>query len=456
MKILFDETQKERGIIFDNFRKLAETLEDSGHQIKRLDTFPIKYSEISKHDIFVFLCPDGSKLYGHEVKALLRFVDEGGSIAIFANAGGDRGLNTNLNTLLKHFKMEIVANQLFDYKNFDLKLESNLVVSKFFDHPITEGIKGITLVSSCSINIEKSGIELARSSADSDPPSSTVLAMTSYGLGTVLVCGSYLMLSDLKSGLKLRDNKKLAHNIFNFISLAPTGETEDLSEEETLEEAEPEPEKQSTSTVKQPPIPKTHSPAKAVTPTSIVQELKQEMKIKEPKAEKTEPKLSKSDIYSAIAIIQDLEKDISELNIEDPGYRDILLTDMARRKGVDYSLVLPYLEKIREKEKRKSEASKKQIDKTRRMDERSIPTPTPADKFEQEVLVFDETLEEQIQSSSQIPAVSQHLQKSDLTEVVDAIKELKNSVDVLSANLIHLMSELVLEIKEQKGKKRMF
>ncbi len=450
MKILFDETQKERGIIFDNFRKLAETLEESGHQIKRLDTFPIKYSEISKHDIFVFLCPDGSKLYGHEVKALLRFVDEGGSIAIFANAGGDRGLNTNLNTLLKHFKMEIVANQLFDYKNFDLKLESNLVVSKFFDHPITEGIKGITLVSSCSITIDKSGIELARTSADSDPPSSTVLAMTSYGLGTVLVCGSYLMLSDLKSGLKLRDNKKLANNIFNFISVAPSGETEDVTKEE------PEPETQSVTTLKQPPVPETHTPDKVDTPISIVQELKQEMKIKEPKVEKTEPKLSKDDIYSAIAIIQDLEKDISELNIEDPGYRDILLTDMARRKGVDYSQVLPYLEKIREKEKRKSETSKKQIDKTRRMDESSIPSPTPADKFEQEVLIFDETLEEQIQSSSQVPAVSQHLQKSDLTEVVDAIKELKNSVDVLSANLIHLMSELVLEIKEQKGKKRMF
>ncbi|MHA1550668.1 MAG: hypothetical protein ACTSQC_01845, partial [Candidatus Heimdallarchaeaceae archaeon] len=90
MKILFDETQKERGLIFDNFRKLAETLEESGHQVNRLDTFPIKYTVISNYDVLVFLCPDGSKLYGHEVKALLRFLDEGGSVAIFTNAGGDR------------------------------------------------------------------------------------------------------------------------------------------------------------------------------------------------------------------------------------------------------------------------------------------------------------------------------------------------------------------------------
>ncbi len=452
MKILFDETQKERGLIFDNFRKLAEILEESGHQVNRLDTFPIKYTVISKYDILVFLCPDGSKLYGHEIKALLRFIDEGGSVAIFTNAGGDRGLNTNMNTLLKHFDMEIVANQIFDYKNYDLKLESNPVISKFFDHSITKGIKDITMVSGCSINIGKKGIELARTSSDSDPPSVTVLAIASYGLGTVLVCGSYLMFSNLKSGLKLRDNKKLAFNIFNYISEVPMSRTEEITEME----AEPELKIQSKTSLQPPAIPKTHAPDTEDTPTSIVQELKKEMRIKEPKKEKVETKLSKDEIYRAIAIIQDLEKDISELNIEDPGYRDILLTDMARRKGIDYSQVLPYLEKIREKEKLKSEAKKKREDKVRRIDEDSIPSPTTADKFEQEVLIFDETLEEQIQESSQVPVVSQHLQKSDLTEVVDAIKELKNSVDVLSANLIHLMSEIVLEIKEQKGKKRIF
>ena len=161
MKILFDETQKERGLIFDNFQKLAETLENSGHQLSRLDTFPIKYSEITRSDIVVFLCPDGSKLYGHEVKALLRFVDEGGSVAVFANAGGDRGLNTNMNTLLKHFDMEIVANQLFDYKNYDLKLESNPIITQFYNHSITEGLNEVTLVSSCSINIGKKVVELA-------------------------------------------------------------------------------------------------------------------------------------------------------------------------------------------------------------------------------------------------------------------------------------------------------
>ena len=112
MRILFDETQKERGRIYKNFSILESDLRNKNYKIAVLDTFPIKYSSITSADILVFLCPDGSKLYGHEIKALLRFVEEGGIIALFGNAGGDKGLNTNINSLLKHFKIELVPNQI--------------------------------------------------------------------------------------------------------------------------------------------------------------------------------------------------------------------------------------------------------------------------------------------------------------------------------------------------------
>ena len=208
MRILFDETQKERGKIHENFQKLSELLENEGHEISRYDSYPIKYTSITDYDIVVLLCPDSSKLYGHEVKALLRFVDEGGALAIFANAGGDKGLSTNLNTLLKHFNISIVSNQIFDYENFELGLESNVVVSKFYEHLITDGLKEIVIVSSCSLQLDEGDSELARTSNSSDPPSSAIVAITSYGLGTVFVCGSYLMLSDRKAGLDLKNNAK--------------------------------------------------------------------------------------------------------------------------------------------------------------------------------------------------------------------------------------------------------
>ena len=71
MNILFDETQKERGKIFENFKILSHDLESAEHRLAIYDSYPIKHSSIKNADIMVFLCPDGSKLYGYEVQALL-------------------------------------------------------------------------------------------------------------------------------------------------------------------------------------------------------------------------------------------------------------------------------------------------------------------------------------------------------------------------------------------------
>ena len=461
MNILFDETQNERGKIYDNFEKLAKLIEKEGHKVSTYTTHPIKTSEISEVDVIVFLCPDGSKLYGHEVKALLRFVDEGGSLAIFANAGGDKGLNTNLNTLLKHFDIEIIANQIFDNQHFDLELESNAIVSKFYEHPITAGLSEITLVSSCSLSIGKNVGELARTQNSSDPPSATVMAITSYGLGTVFVCGSYLMFSDRKSGIKLRDNEKLAKNIFTNIAV-PAMKTVEEVEKEVIEEIpkkekvkpKVEEEKQIES-----PIQKLDMVKEVLDkgePDTVKAEVLKAMRslkeeIKKPDVEVKEPKLQKDDIYEAIAVIQELEKDIELLKIEDPGYRDILLTDMARRRGIDYTQVMPYLEKLRDKEKRKKSKLEEKIEEeVEAIEVESIPTPTPIEQFEKDMKAFDERME------AKKTALQGNLSDQIATELVQSIKELKNSVDVLSANLIHLLSEIVLEIKEAKGKKKLF
>lgn len=470
MKILFDETQKERGKIFENFQKLANILEEEGHEISKHDSYPIKYSNISKFDIFVFLCPDGSKIMGHEVKALLRFVDEGGALAVFTNAGGDKGLNTNLNTLLKHFNVEIVANQIFDYQNFDLELESNIIVSKFYKHPITEGLSEITMVSSCSLHLKEGVEELARTKKTSDPPSSAVMCISSYGLGTVFVCGSYLLLSDSKSGIKLRDNSKLAKNLFTYVSVPPafTKQDEELAEEaeediaETVqkidvkEKAREEPfESVSKIDMVKKALSKGETDTVKAEVIKAMKSLKEEIRATKTVEREPEIKAPHKNVYESISIIQELEKDIDELKIEDPGYRDILLTDMARRKGIDYAQILPYLERIREKEERdksKKEKRKKAAKSAIRGDITSIPEPrTPEmDKFEKDIMIFDQEL--QVDTEVQKVQPAEQMQKID--DLTQAVRELKNSLDVLSANLIHLISEIVLEMKEQKGKKR--
>ena len=455
MNILFDETQKERGNIGDNFQKLAELLEKNGHKVRKYDTYPIKYSSISNAEIFVLLCPDGSKMYGHEIKALLRFVDEGGCLAIFANAGGDKGLNTNLNTLLKHFDIELIANQIFDYQNFDLKLESNVIITNIYESSLTQGIKDITFVSGCSVHIGKDVEELARTDNSSDPPSATVMAKTSYGLGTVLVCGSYLMLSDKKSGIDLRDNKKLALNIFNNIADTPLKKkkpAEQVTKEEIVKEVEVPAEDTLTKVdmVKEV-LQRGESDSVKTEVMKAMEMLKQEVRAQKPEAAEDVPKLKKEDIYEAISVIQDLEDEIDSLNIEDPGYRDILITDMARRKGIDYTQVLPYLEKLREREEKETseEPARKEVDIA------DMPVPTPADKFEEDLLWFDDKLKE-MDAQDMIPStqIREPLDRVNINALVLAIRELKNSVDILSANLIHIMSEILIELKEQPKKRK--
>ncbi len=464
MKILFDETQKERGKIFDNFQKLAGLLEKEDHEISKHDSYPIKFSNISKYDIFVFLCPDGSKIMGHEVKALLRFVDEGGSLAIFSNAGGDKGLNTNLNTLLKHFNAEIVANQIFDYQNFDLELESNVVVSKFYDHPITSGLKEITIVSSCSLHLQAGVEELARTKKTSDPPSSAIMGISSYGLGTVFVCGSYLMFSDSKSGIDLRDNAKFAKNLFQHIAAPPmfTKQEEELDEEieDTIQEEEILREVPFESASKIDMVKEALSKGETDTVKAEVikamKTLQDEVRATKTVEKEEEIKAPVNNVYESIAIIQELERDIDELKIEDPGYRDILLTDMARREGIDYAQILPYLERIREKEQRDKKKKQKRKDDAKgavKGDITSIPEPrTPdMDQFEKDLVLFDQEL--QVDTQVQ-PSVQPAIQSQQIESLTQAVRDLKNSLDVLSANLIHLISEIVLEMKEQRGKKR--
>ena len=441
MNILFDETQKERGKIFDNFKILSHDLEAAEHRIAIYDSYPIKHSSIKNADIMVFLCPDGSKLYGYEVQALLRFVDEGGSLVIFANAGGDKGLNTNLNTLLKHFDIEIISNQVFDYQEFDVELETCPTVERIFKHPITKDVKEMTLVSSCSLNIGADVIELVRTKQSSDPPSSTVMALSQKGKGKVFVSGSYLMFSDKKAGINLRDNKLLITNLFKWLELIK-GKKIKLDQLKTVE------------------IQKTEeiTEVKTETPSEeIPQPLKVEKQIEDEIVELPTQEVS---MEESIAIVRELQEQVDALDIEDQGYREILLTDMARRRGVDYVKVLPFLDNI-EAEKEIEEITVSE-ETTVSEDDKPISIPIPESVQELidrtiEYKVPRETLREIKKAASGLIDPTETMETLmgtiDMSEIVGAVNSLKKSVDILSANIVNLLGEIVLALQDLKRKK---
>lgn len=442
IKVLFDETQKERGRIFTNFRILANDLEQMGIQVGVYDSYPIKYSAISKADVFVLLCPDGSKLYANEVKGLLRFVEEGGSLAIFSEAGGDKGHNTNLNALLKHFQIELISNQVFDYTNFDVGFESCPIIKKIYKHPITENVKELTFVSGCSLNIGVDVIELARTENTSDPPSATVMALARYGKGKVFVSGSYLMFSDRKIGISLRDNRIFAQNLFKWLAnididstiglptpvdkelpVKPTTEAKSITEAKT--------------TIKEKIT--THAPEETEQKT-VSKEVSERFQ--------TEGELSSEDIEKAINIIKKIQAEVDSQKIDDPGFREIILTAKARELGIDYTKIAPYIEKREEKEIQeptsKTKSTKTEsIEETSKstfpvVDTRSIPKPSEEKKLEIEAAEIESKL---FEAKEETEAVKE-------PQLVEAIKSIKQSIEVLSAQLVLLLGDIVMELSD--------
>jgi len=447
VKILFDETQKERGRIYSNFSILENDLQDLGYQIAVLDTFPIKYSSINSADVLVFLCPDGSKLYGHEIKNILRFVNEGGILCIFGNAGGDKGLNTNLNSLLKHFEIELVPNQIFDFQNFDFQMESCPIVTKLYPHPITEDVKSLSYCSGCSLHIGKEVIEIARTQNSSDPPSSTVIAVTQYGDGWVFVSGSYLMFSNKKVGIMNRDNRQLLKNLFKWAECV------------SAKKAKPSPKE----IVKE-------------MPTIVNQSVspqKENMKMKEIPEEPIEPVLIKpseltdDEIAKVLLQIKQIEKEIERFDV-DPSYKEIIITDIARKRGIDYAMVQRYLTQRREEKTKEVESKQAQqvvVKKEKASGIKPQPPTKPVQEFKEKKVAM---MIPNLHVNEQKPIVQEkesYLQKQeteqayanmdireDILVLTKELKDIKKSIDELNKNIVGLFDKLLNEIQKGKDK----
>nr|MDO8078462.1 hypothetical protein [Candidatus Freyarchaeota archaeon] len=73
-RVLFDESQKERGRITTSYAALKGVLETEGFQCIRFVDFPITLDKLKNFDVVVFPCPDQSKLQPGEIRAVVDFV----------------------------------------------------------------------------------------------------------------------------------------------------------------------------------------------------------------------------------------------------------------------------------------------------------------------------------------------------------------------------------------------
>ncbi|MEM2574372.1 MAG: hypothetical protein QXF77_08160, partial [Candidatus Jordarchaeales archaeon] len=217
-KILFNETQKERGRLALNYRGLKGLLEEAGFQCIRLVDSPITEDKLEKFDIFVIPCPDQSKFNPSEIDVIVNFVSRGGGLLIMSHAGGDPGLRTNLNSIAEKFGISFQNNQVTDERqNF---VHSNMPkITRFSSHPITQGINEICYPAGCSLKIVGGNAEgVAFASKTAEPPEAIVAATAEFGAGKVVALGSYEIFRDRTAGgLNTAQNASFALNIFNWL-----------------------------------------------------------------------------------------------------------------------------------------------------------------------------------------------------------------------------------------------
>jgi hypothetical protein len=222
MKIFFDETQKERGKINTNYSILRDSLRSEGLEVEVYNDFPISEKSL-KCDVFVFACPDGSKLGKNEIDAITNFVEKGGGLLIIGNAGGDRGLRTNMNEILNQFGIEMFSDQVKDEANNEFNMPTHPVINDVKDHPIGNGVAEIVIVAGCSVRGSSNMQGVAYTSPAAEPPNTPILVAGEYKQGRVVAVGSYRLFSNYGAGLSLRNNRTFAMNMFRWLGRLDTG-----------------------------------------------------------------------------------------------------------------------------------------------------------------------------------------------------------------------------------------
>lgn len=236
LKIFFDETQKERGKINTNYSMLRDALRGEDFQVDVYNDFPISEKSL-KCDVLVFACPDGSKLAKNEIEAVVNFVERGGGLLVIGNAGGDRGLRTNMNEVLNKLGVEMLSDQVKDEANNEFKMPTHPVMKDIKDHPICNGVSEIVIVAGCSVRGSSNMRGIAFTSPVAEPPNAPVIVTGEYKAGRVVAIGSYRLFSNYGAGLSLRNNRTFAMNIFRWLARGDTGKSMPPTQETTPKSA---------------------------------------------------------------------------------------------------------------------------------------------------------------------------------------------------------------------------
>nr|MDO8118418.1 hypothetical protein [Candidatus Sigynarchaeota archaeon] len=211
---------------------LVDMLFRSGYKLGKIETW-ISWQKLCDYQVLVIGAPQETAIEEMEIKAIIEFVKNGGSLLMLSDAGADELMKSNLNVLAREFGIEFKPVILSDEKSFSEKSEY-VAIDRFERHFITRDVTKIIYASGCTVeSTDKNALVIARAGTDAvqrarkndawaEPESAAgapVMLVKRHGEGKVVAIGNFSIITSISKtyGLYAADNFTLIGNLFAWL-----------------------------------------------------------------------------------------------------------------------------------------------------------------------------------------------------------------------------------------------
>jgi hypothetical protein len=215
-KILFDQTQNERGRLESTYSELGQMLRDNEYDVEAYTEFMILAKNLKDADVIVFGCPNSSKVRPAEIEVLQKYVKNGGGLMLLSLSGGDRGLMNNMSKIAGEFGITFENTAVKDERS-NAGLPTMPIITDIVTHPVTEDVSDLLIPSACSLRVTGKAMALAVTSETAEPGKAAVIAIAEPEKGRAMCIGSYEIFRK-GGGLKHKGNAKFALNAFKWLT----------------------------------------------------------------------------------------------------------------------------------------------------------------------------------------------------------------------------------------------
>lgn len=241
--ILFDESHSQsqwnKGEIplIEYDYKLAQLLaQEKGFNVSTIKSWKLFKKNLKNKQILILVSPREDLFLPSEIKDILDFVRCGGGVLLLGYYCGDIHHKTNLNEITTNFGITFNYDRVVDKKNYSGSI-LRIICSPIGSHEIVKGVRNIYVPFPCSLEISFKGeavlmssknsyIEtpdlvedgIIRSYRKSDVGPKPIAGVSTYGMGKVVVIGSWQVFTTSSMQHKDCENLRFYLNIIKWLA----------------------------------------------------------------------------------------------------------------------------------------------------------------------------------------------------------------------------------------------